>query len=260
MPTSAQRKLLRGVEQIKTLCGETEAFVNDEAYVFEVKEARRSAQEVKYRCFARERKAPPDHWPLLAGEAIQNLRSALDHAVWSAWKAVPTNQGNGNHTQFPIALDPHGFSSQAGSYLQGVPQPIRAAIEAAQPYRRLPNAPAQDALEQLRTLSNLDKHRTLTAFAAAIYIESFSHWGDIAFAFEKYATNQVLGHGETEVSVFTVTSETVDVDVYPDFSYQVRIEGRPLDHFPVMARRVFECVGICESGGVTPPPFASYPI
>ena len=132
--TSAQRKLARGVEHVKTLRAEAATFADAEAYEFVVERERCSPKEVKYHCFAVEHQPPPDHWPVLTGEVVQNLRSALDHAVWSAWKDAG-NEGGGDHTMFPIAINPDGFASQAGRYLPGVSADIRALIEEAQPYR-----------------------------------------------------------------------------------------------------------------------------
>jgi hypothetical protein len=225
--TSAQRKLNRGIEHVNTLLEETHAFESDGSYVFRFEPEMRSAHEIAYRCFAAEEKPPPDHWPLLAGEAIQNLRSALDHAVWSAWKAVPQNSGEGHHTQFPITLAPHSFSRQAGKYLTGVPQAIQAAIEETQPYRRLPQAPEEDVLALLQALSNIDKHRTLAAVACAVDFEGAFAPEDVRVRWEKGADGRELGHGETEVSVKVATSdrEITDMEVGSDISCEVRIEG-----------------------------------
>jgi len=258
--SSAQRKFTRGVEQVKKLRAEARFYRYDDAYVFRVDKEPSSPQKIRYRCYATERKAPPEHWPLLTGEAIQNLRSSLDHAVWSVWKAAG-NSGTGDHTKFPIATDPDGFKSQAGFVLQGVPKPIRTLIEGAQPYRIAPQAPARDPLELLRTLSNIDKHRSLTTVAVAVEYEWISHAGGIDFSHEKFATDRPLGHGETEISVFTVTAEReiMQMDVNPEFTYQVRIEGMPLDIRGNIVRRVFETVGEIETGQPKSP-FVTYPL
>jgi hypothetical protein len=91
------------VEQVKRLCGEVGAFENRDAYVFSAEVESRSADHIAYRCFAVEREPPSDEWALLAGEAIQNVRSALDHLVWAAVKEPTTR------TQFPIFTDADKF-------------------------------------------------------------------------------------------------------------------------------------------------------
>jgi hypothetical protein len=93
--TSAQRKFLRGVEQVRDLLAQADAFEQRNAYVFRAEVESRSAQHVTYRCFAVEQEAPPDEWSLLAGEAIQNLRASLDHLVWPAHG----NYGDYDHKQ-----------------------------------------------------------------------------------------------------------------------------------------------------------------
>jgi hypothetical protein len=253
-PTSSERKFLRGVEQIKTLRRETRAFENRNAYVFRKEVESRTANSIRYRCFAVEREAPSDDWPLLAGEAIQNLRSALDHVIWAASK-----QGR---AQFPIFTDPCEFQVLGSRMLQGVPETMRAAIEKAQPYRTTPQAPAQAMLEQLRILSNRDKHRTLATIASAVHQEGIGVPEGVGIAWEKFGTNQPLGPGETHISTFTATfteAETEEVDVQPMFAYQVRIEGRPLGILRGIIDEAFRVLVECATGE-PPNPFAPYPL
>jgi hypothetical protein len=96
--TSAQRKLNRGVEHVEAIRGEARSFENGRAYELRIEPELRSPEEIKYDCFAVEREPVPDHWPLLIGEAIQNLRSSLDHVVYAA-----------RGKQFPIFTTPANF-------------------------------------------------------------------------------------------------------------------------------------------------------
>ena len=253
--TSAQRKFARSVEQIKRLCGEAEAFENRDAYVFRKEIESRSAKHITYRCIAVEREPPSDEWPLLAGEAIQNLRAALDHVVWASVKRPSTRTG------FPIFTDPCEFQVLGAPMLRGVPDPMRAAIERAQPYRTSPDAPAQAMLEQLRVLSNLDKHRTLATVASAVEHEGIGYNTGVSISWQKYGTNVPLGSGETHVSTFTVhaESESADMHVEPIFAYEVRIEGRPLDFLKGMVHGAYPVLVECETGQPLSP-FAPYPL
>jgi hypothetical protein len=121
---------MRGVEQIRQLLAEAEAFEQRDAYAFRADIDSRSAQHVTYRCFAKEQEAPPDDWSLRAGEAIQNLRSALDHMVYAA------SRGR-DMTQFPIFTNADKYREKAAAMLTGVPDSVRAVIEKAQPYNSL---------------------------------------------------------------------------------------------------------------------------
>jgi hypothetical protein len=107
-PSSSERKFARGVEQVKALRGEAKAFEDGNAYVFRKEIESRTANSIRYRCFATEREAPSDEWPLLAGEAIQNIRAALDHVVWASVKRPSTK------TAFPIFTDPCEFQVIGG--------------------------------------------------------------------------------------------------------------------------------------------------
>jgi hypothetical protein len=221
--TSGQRKLKRGIEQVKTLCGEAQAFEDDEAYVFETERKARSPQEIEYRCFAVQRKTMADHWPLLAGEAIQNLRAALDHLVYE-------KSGGNRRTQFPIFTDRCEFQVLGKRYMKGVPKGVWAFIEEAQPYRFMPQDAAHHPLAQLSALSNLDKHRVLAAVVSAVTHEAVGKPREVELTWEEYASNKRLGAGKAHISTFVVRgeAEAVDMDVEPMFSYEVRIEGRPL--------------------------------
>lgn len=254
--TSAQRKFARGVEQVKTLRREAETFENANAYVFRPKIESRSANHIKYRCFAVEREAPDEDWPLLAGEALQNLRHSLDHAVCARVKRPTTR------TQFPIFKDPCEFQVTGTPMIKGVPQPIRAGIENAQPYRVLPNAPAQAPIEWLRTLTNCDKHRTLATVASAVQHEAVGTSGDVQIFWDEPGTGKKLGSGETYVSTFTATSESEieEVDVEPLFAYEVRIERRPLRVIlKSIVDAVYRALYECEQGKPLSP-HAPYPL
>jgi hypothetical protein len=250
--SSAQRKFLRGVEQIKALCAEADAFENDNAYVFREKVDTRSPQHRIHRFYASERKSIPDDWSLRAGEAIQNVRASLDHVVYAV--------SGRDDCAFPICQDPRAFRKSRGK-LKGVPTPMRAAIERAQPYRATPTAPSQDPLEQLRSLANIDKHRTLTTVAAAVQHESVGTNEGIEITWDEYATGKILTSDETHVSTFTVRSEREirDVDVQPQFAYEVVIEGREFGMLVVMARHAYRVLAECEMGKPLSP-FAPYPI
>jgi hypothetical protein len=260
--TSAQRKLARGVEQVKTLESEAEAFVGAKAYTFDTKRERRAPNEIFCRCYATERIAPPDHWPLLAGEAIHNLRSALDHAVWQAWRDVKTNTGDGGHTQFVICDSPGDFK-KANWHLEGVPAPVRAIVERAQPYNRWPQAPTQEPLAVLRALSNADKHRTLAIVAGDVSFEMVGI-GASGITIEGWdpASGKRLGNGTTEISSFTARSangEINEMDVQPSFTYGVRIEWVRLAYLKGVVHDIFEILTEIETGA-KPNPFAPYPL
>jgi hypothetical protein len=252
--TSAQRKLKRGVEHVQTLCREADAFEDGEAYFFESERELRSAQEAEYRCFAVQRKEMPTHWPLLAGEAIQNLRSALDHLVFE-------KSGGNRRTQFPIFTDRCEFQVLSPRYLKGVPEATRASIEEAQPYRYMPEDTAHHPLAQLSALSNLDKHRVLTTFVSAVTNEGVGIPSGAELTWTDVATNKRLGAGKAQISTFVVRTEgeVKDVKVEPMFSYEVRIERRPVGTLKWIANSAYRTMAEVDTGEKLSP-LAPYPL
>ena len=258
--SSAQRKLAWGVEGVKTLQAEADSYRGRQAYVFDTEREARSPHEVQFRCFATEIEAPPDHWPLAAGDAIQNIRSALDHCVWAAWKVANPNAADGNHTQFLLLTDPDDWKRQKRR-LEGVPEPVRALVKRSQPYNRWQQAPASDTLAILARLSNSDKHRALRVVAAAVMFEMVGVPDGVKLEQWKPATGKRLGEGRAEVASFVAVSnrEFDPMQVSPDFTYDVTIEGMSLDMLKGFVHDVFEIVVEAETGS-RPHPFATYPL
>ena len=259
--TSAQRKLARGIEQVETLKAEAQDFIDSEAYVFDTKKERRGPNELFCRCYATERIAPPGHWPLLAGEAIQNLRSALDHAIWQAWRSVDENTGDGDHTQFVICDTPGKFKDTKWR-LEGVPAPVRAIVERSQPYNKLAEAPTRAILAVHRSLSNADKHRTLAVVAGDVEFEMIGIESHIFVTDWNLASGKRLGKGTTEISSFVAQStegELDEMDVQPSFTYGIRVEWVRLDFLRGVVTEVFEIVTEIETGA-PPNPLDPYPL
>jgi hypothetical protein len=99
-------------------------------------------------------------------------------------------------------------------------------------------------------LSNLDKHRALSTVVSAVQHEGVGVARGVSIKWEKYATGQQLGVGETHVSTFIATSETElsEADLEPIFAYEVLIEGRRLDIFSAIVREVTPCWSSARPG------------
>jgi hypothetical protein len=96
---------------------------------------------------------PPDV-PILVGEIVYHLRSALDFLVYELAALDSGTPQNG--TQFPIEDTPNGFKGRRRSYLRGVNDRHAALIEKLQPYNGV------NWTKTLRSISNPDKHRRFT--------------------------------------------------------------------------------------------------
>lgn len=106
--------------------------------------------------------ASDEDWPLILGDFLHNLRTALDHLVWQLVKANGETPDRDN--AFGIFLDPTTFDGTAGNKnFKGVHPQARAVIRSAQPFS--PSDKWQTGrlhpLFFLRELEVVDKHRLI---------------------------------------------------------------------------------------------------
>ncbi len=102
-----------------------------------------------------------DSWGLLVGDALHNLRCALDHLWWQlALKHLgrePTKR-EAKKVQFPIVDASTAWSGHR--FLKYIDPEHAAKVEPMQPYHPAPPN-SLNPLYALRELSNIDKHRVL---------------------------------------------------------------------------------------------------
>jgi hypothetical protein len=115
---------------------------------------------------------PPDElWGPIIGDAVHNLRSALDHLVWEL--ATPHARAETpRRIEFPIILDdPASNPEIRGAFtkkLKCLRPESHAVIDGAQPYK---TGDFHHPLWLLQTLWNTDKHRTLHTTGFAYFLE-----------------------------------------------------------------------------------------
>jgi hypothetical protein len=104
--------------------------------------------------------------PIIAGDAVHNLRSALDHV---AWQLVEAGGGNPNdRTSFPIiAADAKARQRYASAVGQGNIAKMKSGalslLESVQPYNS-----GDDTLAAIHQLDIWDKHRLIVAVHATL--------------------------------------------------------------------------------------------
>ena len=122
----------------------------------------------------------PTMWAVLLGDAVHNLRSALDHLIWQL-VLVNTGKDGSTDNQFPICDTGEGYwnpgkngsPSQRTRRLKGVSREHMAIIDTFQAYRNYEarNQNRLDPLATLRDLSNHDKHRLLHVLIMAVDVQ-----------------------------------------------------------------------------------------
>lgn len=123
---------------------------------------------------------PLEHWALMAGDAVHNMRSALDALVWENTNTESLSPGQRQKVAFPIA-DTVEKWEQAKNRLRGVNSDVLKRIGEVQPFQQSEAHRASNALTALHSLDIDDKHRAglsaapllaTTAFESAMEFES----------------------------------------------------------------------------------------
>jgi len=169
-------------------------------------------------------------WGILFGDALHNLRSALDHLVWQLVLLNGKTPSGAN--QFPICdtgatywsagwKDGKKTRSTREWRLEGVSDAHKALIDEMQPYRtRIPPG-AVHVLSTLRDLSNHDKHRLVHLTVFAVDFPSHEAMDNLlvanADAGERIGTRfePIRYDGETEILTveYSCPGPNPDVDV-----------------------------------------------
>jgi hypothetical protein len=165
---SAKAKLIRAEKQLRAIKRCLAAYARSKPH--------RIVKKAKGKKKLNIPKAPPVEISLLAGEMIYQMRSALDHLVFSLIKKNPLvstiDPDWEEDCQFPMRTRlpkkrtaPLAKSDFARD-LPGIADAPFAFIESVQPYYGL--GAVNNALLFLRHLSNIDKHRRLNLIRARI--------------------------------------------------------------------------------------------
>lgn len=128
----------------------------------------------------RQRYAVPSRINLLAGDCIQNLRSAFDYLIWELVLIagnIPTRKN-----MFPVCHTLADFKeAKRRDQLTGIVAGSEALIESLQPYTH--TQPAEHWLAILNELANINKHRrlllaTLSGFSVSGLMEDLNKLAD----------------------------------------------------------------------------------
>jgi hypothetical protein len=112
----------------------------------------------------------PDSAALITGDAIHNLRSALDHLAHRLVCIGKGSVGPFPHVYFPIAKTVRAYQAEAGARIRGMTPQAISAINAIEPY----GGGAGEVLSQLHALDVIDKHRLLITLGSCNYRHSMA--------------------------------------------------------------------------------------
>ena len=157
IPDSVRVKIERADHHIAELYAESVRFLQSGPYktLGEVDPQGRATYRVSYM-------QPIDPIiPAIAGDVIQNLRTALDYMACALW--LRTNSGKVCKVYFPIAETSAKYKSEGLGKIKGAGQDAIDAISAIEPY----GGGKGDILWRLHSLSIIDKHRLPITVAGA---------------------------------------------------------------------------------------------
>ncbi len=160
MPTIDERlkhvtlKIKRAKEHAADLQQQLRVFLDTSPYKVG---AKHDTQTRKLVYFVTSAEPIPDCLPLIVGDVLQNLMSALDHLAYQiVCSDTGDNPPNANWIYFPIADDFQKYEAKKGGKMQGARPDTFVAIDALKPYKG-----GDDLLWALYRLNNIEKHRLL---------------------------------------------------------------------------------------------------
>lgn len=199
---------------------------------------------------------------ILAGEAIQSLRTALDYLIYDL--AILDSGEPKTGTHFPAESDPEAFDNHnphtpkrtkphtcpncghvttrvvpKTDYLKGLNLAHVTAIEELQPYK------AGKWIGDLITLSNPDKHRDFVVLDRGLELSATTKWGEVG-CFDRLINSGLIPESAIARAYTDGGScKPIDVRVHVDFSHFVTFENGSrvldtLDEFILKTEEVLE--------------------
>ncbi|MDP2289287.1 MAG: hypothetical protein Q8M73_12075 [Actinomycetota bacterium] len=123
-----------------------------------------------------------DQWGLAFGEAVHQLRSALNSLVASVAQSLGTWSENDRNLQFPICLDSKAWNAALRQSFGALPDSVKTAIEGLQPFRDSGGKNLEGIDHPLWLISywnNTDKHRV--ALKLRLASAGAKHAGSVVF-------------------------------------------------------------------------------
>ncbi len=129
-----------------------------------------------------EMKEIPDRFSAIAGDVLQNLRSALDHEVCRMAATSKGARWSGlNGCGFPLQRDPIKYAKNRRTLIGPLPDQVKELIDGFQLFS-VPLDPEAEHLELLNELARLDRHQLLhlTAMQVTGFEPALVPLGDVA--------------------------------------------------------------------------------
>ncbi len=155
-----KRKISRAKEHLGALQESVQAFLATKPYKVATRKDVSAKKLIYYLSDVRQ---PDPEIALMAGEVIQDLRSALDYLAYQLVVAglgsAPTNP---RYIYYPIADSETQYLAARDRKVKGMSKAAIAGIDATKPYKG-----GNEVLWRISELNNVDKHRLLITVGSA---------------------------------------------------------------------------------------------
>jgi hypothetical protein len=239
--SSVKLKLDRANEHIECFRVKLETFLERDPppFDFRTKEPRSADKSGEYVLRAIVREAPPKELALVVGDAIQNMRIALEYLAYEFSSPRARKAGQ---TAFPIYKDECRFKVLGTKWISTIRGDERTFIERLQPYAAS-NLPSDDPLAVLAKLSNLDKHQLLVPMIAATSTRETWVVADNADIHFSLIERGPVEH-DTKIVAFTATpiNPAVQMNVYPQSGLEVQLQNTGIKGFDITALELLRMI------------------
>tara|TARA_R110000787_G_scaffold254611_1_gene359913 strand:+ start:1010 stop:1768 length:759 start_codon:yes stop_codon:yes gene_type:complete len=206
-------KVTRAKHHIRDLESLIETFISDNPHRVEFNENSEGGLEIGT-IFDR---PLPNDVATIIGDAVHNLRSALDHLAGESLRAV--NEVPDKSTGFPVYLAEADFNGGITSKLARAPQPFIDFIKGLKPYKTTKDgSPGNLLLWCLAQLDNLDKHLVLLPSIGAITIPDLNVFNADGSLLMSAKGTQLIG----SVRAFSISGADVKYELDGDPTFGIR--------------------------------------
>ncbi len=156
----------------------------------------------------------------ILGDAIHNLRVALDYLAWQLVLATGKEPPNEN-TSFPILITsptPNRYGRVRLNISPGISKDAGRILDEVQPYKR--TKPAHHDLAVLDKLDIRDKHHELLVAIIGVKSPSIGWFGD----FELTAFNAGPYQDGSHVCRFAYSDANSEIEFNPHISFAIRLD------------------------------------
>ena len=181
----------------------------------------------------------PNRIAAVTGDAVQNLRSALDHLAQQLWLVNNPGRSHSRRVSFPFAEDLNSFEKTSLERISGIRGDALKEFRRIEPFK----GGKGNELYILSQLSNVDKHRVL--ITALTQFHSLDVGGDLQRNFVKLSSEIQIPKIELFLKPSDISPVKVGTELFIDlpdseenperqFRFQLAlyepgiIEGKPL--------------------------------